>query len=134
MEVTRREDMEAMQSAELEKSPAAWRFCMMITLSVLAAKLSGTNFFRIMSSQSKSTVKWRRHIQACNSFVTTMTKLLRTKTHSKILFIFAKLNPRIHRVQGMDEVLASLYYVFKTDIYEVLCMKVFGASWKQWCS
>nr|PNR32968.1 hypothetical protein PHYPA_024911 [Physcomitrium patens] len=63
-----------------------------------------------------------------------MTKLLRTKTHSKILFIFAKLNPRIHRVQGMDEVLASLYYVFKTDIYEVLCMKVFGASWKQWCS
>ncbi|KAH9576889.1 hypothetical protein CY35_01G186200 [Sphagnum magellanicum] len=33
----------------------------------------------------------------------------------RILFIFAKLNPGIRYVQGMNEVLAPLYYVFKTD-------------------
>eukprot|EP01018_Ginkgo_biloba_P011392 Gb_39882 [translate_table: standard] len=32
-----------------------------------------------------------------------------------ILLIFAKLNPAIQYVQGMNEVLAPLYYVFKTD-------------------
>lgn len=36
----------------------------------------------------------------------------------RILFIFAKLNPGIRYVQGMNEVLAPLYYVFKTDIDE----------------
>ncbi|KAJ3675717.1 hypothetical protein LUZ60_004759 [Juncus effusus] len=33
----------------------------------------------------------------------------------RILMIFAKLNPGIRYVQGMNEVLAPLYYVFKTD-------------------
>ncbi|BBN06097.1 TBC1 domain family member 13 [Marchantia polymorpha subsp. ruderalis] len=33
----------------------------------------------------------------------------------RALFIFAKLNPGIRYVQGMNEVLAPLYYVFKTD-------------------
>lgn len=33
----------------------------------------------------------------------------------RILFIFAKLHPSTQYVQGMNEVLAPLYYVFKTD-------------------
>lgn len=33
----------------------------------------------------------------------------------RILFIFAKLNPSTHYVQGMNEVLAPLYHVFRTD-------------------
>lgn len=33
----------------------------------------------------------------------------------RALFIFAKLNPGIRYVQGMNEVLAPLYWVFKTD-------------------
>jgi len=37
----------------------------------------------------------------------------------RILFIFAKLNPGIRYVQGMNEVLAPLYYVFKTDVDEM---------------
>lgn len=32
-----------------------------------------------------------------------------------ILLLFAKLNPAIGYVQGMNEVLAPLYYVFSTD-------------------
>lgn len=32
-----------------------------------------------------------------------------------ILFIFAKLNPDIGYVQGMNEVLAPLFFIFKTD-------------------
>lgn len=32
-----------------------------------------------------------------------------------ILLLFAKLNPAIRYVQGMNEVLAPLYYVFSTD-------------------
>lgn len=32
-----------------------------------------------------------------------------------ILLLFAKLNPAISYVQGMNEVLAPLYYVFNTD-------------------
>ena len=32
-----------------------------------------------------------------------------------ILLLFAKLNPAIGYVQGMNEVLAPLYYVFRTD-------------------
>lgn len=32
-----------------------------------------------------------------------------------ILLLFAKLNPEIRYVQGMNEVLAPLYYVLSTD-------------------
>ena len=32
-----------------------------------------------------------------------------------ILVVFAKLNPGIRYVQGMNELLAPLYYVFKND-------------------
>lgn len=32
-----------------------------------------------------------------------------------ILILFAKLNPAIRYVQGMNEVLAPIYYVFSTD-------------------
>jgi hypothetical protein len=32
-----------------------------------------------------------------------------------ILLLFAKLNPAICYVQGMNEVLAPIYYVFSTD-------------------
>lgn len=53
-----------------------------------------------------------------------LTVLLTSYAHveqealKRILFIFAKLNPGIRYVQGMNEVLAPLYYVFKTDIDE----------------
>ena len=49
-----------------------------------------------------------------------ITYLLVTKQEAlkRILFIFAKLNPGIRYVQGMNEVLAPLYYVFKTDVDE----------------
>jgi len=33
----------------------------------------------------------------------------------RILIIFSKLNPSIRYVQGMNEVLAPLFYVFKND-------------------
>ena len=32
-----------------------------------------------------------------------------------ILIVFAKLNPGIRYVQGMNEVLAPLFYVFRND-------------------
>lgn len=35
-----------------------------------------------------------------------------------ILLLFAKLNPAIRYVQGMNEVLAPIYYVFSTDTDE----------------
>ena len=45
--------------------------------------------------------------------------LVNQEALKRILFIFAKLNPGIRYVQGMNEVLAPLYYVFKTDVDEV---------------
>lgn len=33
----------------------------------------------------------------------------------RVLFVFAKLNPGLNYVQGMNEMLAPLYYVFSTD-------------------
>jgi len=35
-----------------------------------------------------------------------------------ILLLFAKLNPTTRYVQGMNEVLAPMYYVFSTDAHE----------------
>lgn len=32
-----------------------------------------------------------------------------------ILIVFAKLNPGIRYVQGMNEILAPLYYIFRSD-------------------
>lgn len=43
----------------------------------------------------------------------------------RILTIFAKLNPGIRYVQGMNEVLAPLYYVFKNDPEENNAVSVF---------
>jgi hypothetical protein len=34
----------------------------------------------------------------------------------RALFIFAKLNPGLTYIQGMNELLAPLYYTFRTDI------------------
>ena len=39
---------------------------------------------------------------------------------SRILFIYAKLNPGIKYVQGMNEILAVLYYAFYMDNSETL--------------
>jgi hypothetical protein len=36
----------------------------------------------------------------------------------RVLFVFSKLNSGIRYVQGMNEVLAPLYYVFRTDTDE----------------
>ncbi|KAH7293954.1 hypothetical protein KP509_28G049700 [Ceratopteris richardii] len=42
----------------------------------------------------------------------------------RVLFIFSKLNPGIRYVQGMNEVLAPLFYVFKTDTDETNAERV----------
>jgi hypothetical protein len=34
---------------------------------------------------------------------------------ARILFIFAKLNPGVCYVQGMNEILAPIYYIFASD-------------------
>ena len=34
---------------------------------------------------------------------------------ARVLFIFAKLNPGLTYVQGMNELLAPLYHLFRTD-------------------
>lgn len=34
---------------------------------------------------------------------------------SRILYIYAKINPGIRYVQGMNEIIAPIYYVFKND-------------------
>lgn len=36
----------------------------------------------------------------------------------RALFIFAKLNPGLTYIQGMNELLAPLYFTFRTDIDE----------------
>lgn len=48
----------------------------------------------------------------------------------RILFIFAKLNPGIRYVQGMNEVLAPLYYVFKTDVDEMNAVSASSLDWR----
>ncbi|KAF6166412.1 hypothetical protein GIB67_034963 [Kingdonia uniflora] len=45
-----------------------------------------------------------------------------------ILIIFAKLNPGIRYVQGMNEVLAPLYYVFKNDPDEENAVRMMAPS------
>lgn len=42
-----------------------------------------------------------------------------------ILLLFAKLNPEIRYVQGMNEVLAPLYYVFSTDTDEQNAVRMY---------
>ena len=37
---------------------------------------------------------------------------------SRILFIYAKLNPGIRYIQGMNEILAPIYYVYSQDSNE----------------
>ena len=34
---------------------------------------------------------------------------------ARILFIYAKLNPGVKYVQGMNEILAPIYYIFAND-------------------
>ncbi len=74
-----------------------------------------------------------------SDFVLTVGMVLCQEALKRILFIFAKLNPGIRYVQGMNEVLAPLYYVFKTDKDEdnavsaiVSCCSVQGGDfdWK----
>ncbi|CAK60690.1 unnamed protein product (macronuclear) [Paramecium tetraurelia] len=43
---------------------------------------------------------------------------------TRILFIYAKLNPAIRYVQGMNELLAPLYYVFYSDTNELFLQSV----------
>lgn len=49
-----------------------------------------------------------------------------------ILLLFAKLNPAIRYVQGMNEVLAPIFYVFSTDTDEKNAVRnnlsAFGSS------
>ena len=39
----------------------------------------------------------------------------------RALFVYAKLNPGLTYVQGMNELLAPLYYTFSTDVDEDAC-------------
>ncbi|CAD8135682.1 unnamed protein product [Paramecium octaurelia] len=43
---------------------------------------------------------------------------------TRILFIYAKLNPAIRYVQGMNEILAPLYYVFYSDTNDLFLQSV----------
>lgn len=45
-----------------------------------------------------------------------------------ILLLFSKLNPAIRYVQGMNEVLAPIYYIFSTDPAEENPVRMI------WCS
>jgi len=54
----------------------------------------------------------------CCLLLLTSSEHAKQEALKRILFIFAKLNPGIRYVQGMNEVLAPLYYVFKTDVDE----------------
>jgi len=49
----------------------------------------------------------------------TQCDILKPRTHHdvlcRILFLYAKLNPGVRYVQGMNEILAPIYYVFATD-------------------
>lgn len=42
-----------------------------------------------------------------------------------ILTVFAKLNPGIRYVQGMNEIVAPLFYVFKNDLDEKNAVSTF---------
>lgn len=44
-----------------------------------------------------------------------------------IILLFAKLNPEIRYVQGMNEVLAPIYYVFSTDPDKQNAVSIFPA-------
>ncbi|RVW67630.1 TBC1 domain family member 5 [Vitis vinifera] len=44
-----------------------------------------------------------------------LQKQIRYEALRNILIVFAKLNPGIRYVQGMNEILAPLFYVFKND-------------------
>lgn len=50
-----------------------------------------------------------------------------------ILLLFAKLNPVIRYVQGMNEVLAPMYYVFSTDPDEQNAVRIKLCSWFSFC-
>lgn len=43
---------------------------------------------------------------------------------TRILFIYAKLNPGIRYVQGMNEILAPFYYTFYSDVNETFLSTV----------
>lgn len=43
-----------------------------------------------------------------------------------ILTVFAKLNPGIRYVQGMNEILAPLFYVFRNDPDEEFAVSIFS--------
>lgn len=46
-----------------------------------------------------------------------------------VLLVFAKLNPAIRYVQGMNEVLAPIYYVFSTNPDEQNAVRITQSSW-----
>lgn len=48
----------------------------------------------------------------------------------RILFIYAKLNPGIAYVQGMNEIVGPIYYTFATDPNSQWKGNSFTASWK----
>lgn len=49
---------------------------------------------------------------------------------TRILFIFARLNPKVEYVQGMNEILAPIFYVVnsshKTQVQEAACFYMFN--------
>lgn len=49
---------------------------------------------------------------------------------TRILFVFARLNPKVEYVQGMNEILAPIFYVVnsshKTHVQEAACFYMFN--------
>ncbi|KAG0583742.1 hypothetical protein KC19_3G159600 [Ceratodon purpureus] len=122
-EVTRRkEEMEAMKAAELEAlegplqrheiSPDDHPLSLR-SESVWHQFFQDTELAEQINRDVKRTHPDMQFFCGDNDFARENQEALK-----RILFIFAKLNPGIRYVQGMNEVLAPLYYVFKTDVDE----------------
>ncbi|XP_024382453.1 uncharacterized protein [Physcomitrium patens] len=122
-EVTRRkEEMEAMKAAELEALEGPLQRheishddhpLSLGSKSVWHQFFQDTELAEQINRDVKRTHPDMQFFCGDNDFARENQEALK-----RILFIFAKLNPGIRYVQGMNEVLAPLYYVFKTDIDE----------------
>lgn len=73
-------------------------------------------FFSDSTVSKKSKVRQKQSFQALIFYYNSelITPYLQESMRN-ILLLFAKLNPEISYVQGMNEILAPLYYVFSTD-------------------
>lgn len=72
---------------------------------------------RVLSDQEKNIVDQQFDMRKIEMTKEEMEKYIYTNSDSfaDILFLYAKLNPGVNYVQGMNEVLAMIYYCFMQD-------------------